>query len=251
MEMIDKAPKLKYIGMFGTGYGRIDTEYAAGKGITVTNIAGYSTESVAELAIAVLLEHIRELGRGKKQALEGNYSEDAFFGVYEIKGKNFGIIGIGRIGSRLAEIVQGFGAKVSYWNRTKKPGLEYKELDELVASADFISIHLPYVPETKHLLNSGRIGKIKPGAVVVNLSPMELIDIDALCGRLEKGDITFILDHSDELEGEELAKLRKFENCIIYPPFGYTTREATRNKQEMFVDNIADFLKGKPTNKVN
>lgn len=110
---IDNSPNLKYIEVMSTGYGKVDTSYAKIKGIVVTNIPGYSTESVAEFTIAVVLEHIREIERGKKQAKQGNYSEDGFAAT-EIKDKTFGILGLGRIGQRVAELASCFGANVIY-----------------------------------------------------------------------------------------------------------------------------------------
>jgi len=255
-ETMDNAPNLKYIGMFGTGYGRIDTQYATSKGITVCNIAGYSTEGVAEFAFAIILEYIRDLERGKKQAREGNYSESTFFNVSEIKDKKFGVIGLGKIGGRIAEIALNFGADVRYWSRTRKKeyemkGIKYQEIEDILAECDFLSLNLMLNKETEGFLSGEKIQKIKSNAIVINLAPMELVDIDALANRLEKGDITFILDHSDEMTQEQLNKLKKHENCIIYPPIAYTTKEATLEKQKMFVNNLENFLKGKPTNKVN
>lgn len=254
--LMDAAPKLKYIGMLGTGYGRIDTVYATKKGITVCNIAGYSTEGVAELVFGLIIENIRELERAKFQARKGDYSEASFKG-YEIKDKKFGVIGLGRIGRRVAEIaLKGFGAKVNYWSKNRKTSLEkigisYQSLETLLRDSDFISINLAYVPQTEDFLNKQRLKLIKSGAVVANVAPMELIDIGALEQRLKKGDITFILDHSDELSPTDAKRLAKYNNCIMYPPVGYITKEATQAKLGMFVDNIENYLKGSPTNQVN
>ncbi|MCK4326872.1 MAG: hypothetical protein KAW41_00165 [Candidatus Diapherotrites archaeon] len=253
--MIDSMPGLKYIGMLGTGCGRIDVAHAASKGITVCNIVGYSTESVAELVFALILEHIREIEKAKKQAREANYSEDGF-GAYEIKGKVFGVIGLGRIGARTAEIaLNGFGADARYWSRQRKEkyekeGVKYQGLDSLLQEADFISIHMEANKETNGFLGHGRVQKIKPGAVVVNTAPMDVVDISALAERLGKGDLTFILDHSDELSEADAKELSKYKNCIMYPPIGYISDEATLAKLDMFVDNIQNFLEGKPTNVV-
>ncbi len=254
--MIDKAPNLKYIGMLGTGYGRVDANYASKRSITVCNIAGYSTEGVAELAFGLLIEHIRELERAKSQARKGDYSEETFKG-YEIKNKNFGVIGLGRIGGRIAEIaLNGFGANVNYWSKNRKKsyekkGIHYKTIDVLVKESDFLSLNLALTPETEKFINKEKIQQIKPRAVVINLAPMELVDVPALAERLKKKDISFILDHSDELSKEEAKKLSQYKNCIMYPPIGYVTKEATQAKLSMFVDNLENFLKGKPTNKVN
>lgn len=254
--MISSAPKLKYIGMLGTGFGRIDTKYASSKGITVCNIAGYSTEGVAELAFGLLLEHIREVERAKAQARNGDYSEATFQG-YEIANKNFGVIGLGRIGGRIAEIaLNGFGANVCYWSknrkkRQEKKGIHYKAINDLLQESDFLSLNLAFTPETEHFLNKEKIQQIKSGAVVINLAPMELVDISALSERLKKKDIVFILDHSDELSKEEAKKLSQYKNCVMYPPIGYITKEATQAKLSMFVNNLENFLKETPTNKVN
>lgn len=254
--IIDKAPSLKYIGMFGTGYGRIDTAYAAKKGIVVCNIAGYSKEGVAEFVFGMILNQIREIERAKSQGRKGDYSESSFKG-YEIKDKNFGVVGLGRNGSRVAEIAHaGFQAKVSYWSRNRKKvfekkGIEYLELDSLLSQSDFLSVNIAYVPETKNFFDRQRINLIKPGCVVVTTVQNEVFDFDALEQRLNKNDIIFILDHSDELTPEQTKQLTKYKNCILYPPIGYITKEATLAKLGMFIDNLENFLKAKPTNKVN
>jgi len=251
--MIDNIPNLKYIGILGSGFGRIDASYAAEKNIAVCNIAGYSTEGVAEFAFGIIIEYIRELERAKLQVRKGDYSEASFAGS-EIKNKNFGIIGLGRIGGRIAEIaLNGFGANMAYWSKNRKrhyekKGIQYKTVENLLESSDFISVNLALNKETEHFLNKRRIKHIKPGAIVINLAPMELINIPALENRLKKKDMTFMLDHSDELSEEEAERLARYNNCIMYPPVGYVTREATRAKLSALVDNLKNFLKGKPTN---
>jgi len=253
---IDAAPKLKYIGILATGYGRIDTAYAASKDIPVCNVPGYSTEAVAELTFGALLDAVRELERAKSQARAGDYSEATFKGS-ELKGKRFGVIGLGSIGKRIAEIARdGFQADVCYWSRNRKlghehKGIAYEDLDKLLAGSDFISLNLSSNKDTNGIIDKKRLASIRKGAVFVNFSPMELVDMDALDKRLAKKDMTFILDHSDELPPARLKQLSKHKNCIVYPPIGYTTGEATANKQDIFVANLESFLRGKPTNKVN
>lgn len=254
-EDIDVASNLKYIGILATAFGKVDTEYAKSKGIIVCNLPGYSTESVAEFTIAAILEVIRGLEEGKKRGRVGNVSEDGISAM-EIKGKIFGIIGLGNIGTRVAELALGFNADVRYWSRTKKAeaeakGIKYEELDDLISSADLLSLNLAQAPDTEHLLNQDRFNSLKAGAVVINTAPMELVDLDALIVRLQKGDITFIFDHSDEMVEEDLKKLLPYENCIVYPPIAYVSKEATLNKQEMFTSNIENFLSGNPVNTVN
>jgi phosphoglycerate dehydrogenase-like enzyme len=249
--LIDSMPRLKYIGMYGTGFGRIDAAYATKKGITVCNIAGYATEGVAEFVFASLLEYLREVTRAKIQAQTGNYSEASYTGT-EIKGKTFGVVGLGRIGGRVAELAKGFGANVVYWShKQKNAGFKYMEVEALLKTSDIISLHVSFNPDTKGFLAAKRIAMIKPGAVVINTAPMELVDVAALEKRLKKGDFTFILDHSDELDPAVTKRLLAYDNCILYPPIAYTTKEATNAKQDIFVSNLENFLAGKPTNKVN
>ncbi|TAL47678.1 hypothetical protein EPN87_02360 [archaeon] len=253
--VIDMAPKLKYIGDSLTAYGKIDTEYAKSKGIIVSNVPGYSTESVAEFVFAIILESIRQLEKGKDAAREGDYS-GLGFSLTEIKGKKFGIIGLGRIGSRVAEIASGFGADVMYWSRNRKPeleakGIKYDDVERMISECDFLSLHLAQTKDTENFLNEDRMQKIKKNSIVINTAPMELVDIGALERRLMNGDMIFILDHSDEMKKDDLARLSKFDNCIIYPAIAHITKEAKMARQEIFVKNIENFLKGSPTNRVN
>jgi lactate dehydrogenase-like 2-hydroxyacid dehydrogenase len=253
--IIDSAPNLKYIGVLATAYDKVDVEYAKQKRILVCNIPGYSTEAVAEFVLSVLLEHMRELERAKRQAREGNYSEAGFLAI-EIKNKIFGVLGLGRIGSRVAEIALGFGADVRYWSRNRKKeleikGIKYEDADSLIPKCDFLSLHLALTKYTENFLNEERIQKIKKGAIIINTAPMELIDINTLENRLERGDVTFIFDHSDAIDQQCLKKLFKYKNCIVYPPIAYVSKEARIAKQEIFVENIEGFLRGLPANKVN
>ncbi len=246
-EIISKAPRLRYIGMLGTGMGGIDIAYAKSKGIVVANIANYATEAVAEFTFVLILNHIREIERAKMQAGKGKYSEAGFSGV-EIKGKNFGIIGLGNIGARIAELAKAFGANVIYWSRNRKKllekkGFKYQGLEKLLQNSDFITLNISLNPDTQNFIDKQRANMIKKGCVVVNVSPMELVNLPALIKRLGKNDIAFILDHSDEMTGEQLALLRSYPNCIIHLPIGYTTKEATELKQKIFVENLKNFLK--------
>lgn len=250
-EIIDNFPNLKYIGMLGTGYGGIDTKYASQKGITVTNIADYATEGVAEFTFAILLEYLRSITKAKSQAKEGDYSDN--FSATEIKGKTFGVIGLGHIGLRTAELAKAFGANVIYWSKNRKKKAEkngIKYSNNVFSEADILTVNLSLNPETANYVNGKRIASIKKGAIVINPSPMELFDFNALVSRIKKGDITFILDHSDEMTKEQLTALKPFDNCIIYPPIAYLTAEASKLKKRIYIDNLKNFLVGKPQNVV-
>lgn len=254
-QLIDQFPQLKYIGVLATGYGTVDTEYAKSKNIVVSNIPGYCTQSVGEYVFAIILEHLRQLEKAKQVARFGDYSGDGF-SASEIADKKLGVIGLGRIGRKVAEIgAFGFSAKVSYWSRNRKPeveqkGISYKEIDALVVESDFLSLHLNKTQETEKILNKRLFNLIKPGAVLINVSPMELIELDALEARLKQGNLTFIFDHPDEMEKKEVGRLVQYPNCIVYPPIGFITKEARIQKQMIFISNLENYLNGSPTNLV-
>ena len=252
---IDSFPHLKYIGVMATGYATVDYEYAKTKNITVCNIPGYCTESVAEYVLGLILENLRSLEKAKLAGRNGDYSGDGFTAT-EIKGKQFGIIGLGRIGARVAELASAFGAHVVYWSRERKTEIEtksivYQPIDSFISTCDFLSLHVNRTKDTEGILNKMRIESLKKGVIVVNVSPMELVDLTALKERLPKDDMTFIFDHPDEMDAKEVQKLAKNPNCIVYPPIGFVTREARVVKQEIFVSNLESFLNDKPKNKVN
>lgn len=238
-----------------TAFGKIDASHAKKRKIIISNLKGYSTESVAEFIFAAILEKIRGLEEGKIRGRNNNYSE-AGISAMEFKDRVFGIVGLGTIGQRVADIGLGFGADVRYWSRSRKKnyekkGIKYEPLDTLVSKADIISVNLAQTSDTEKIFNSNLFKKIKSGAVVINTAPMELVDIDALAQRLKNKDMTFILDHSDEMTEGDLKKISKFPNCIIYPPMAYISGEAAANKKRIFIENMEGFLKGKPVNVVN
>ena len=142
-------------------------------------------------------------------------------------------------------------AVFTVWNLWQKKGIKFQDADALIPQCDFISVNFAQTKDTEKFLNAKRINSLKKNAVVINTAPMELVDIDALLKRLAKNDITFMFDHSDETDPKDMKKLSKYPNCIIYPPMAYITDEARVIKQEMFVSNIENFLKGKPKNVVN
>lgn len=249
-DVIDAAPNLKYIGVLATAYGTIDFAYAASRNIPVCNLAGYSTEAVAEFTITTILWHMRQIEEGLSRARKGNYGFEGM-SARELKNSEFGVVGLGSIGNRVAELAAGFGAKVSYWSRNKKETpFKYKELDSLLKSSDYISVNVAEALETTNLLNKDNLSLIKPGAILVSTVPPPVINTDDLAARLSEGDITYIFDHADEMTKKDLAKLTANKNCIALGSIGFITSEARKNKQEIFVSNIRAFLKGSPQNAV-
>ena len=251
-DMLAAAPNLKYIGILATAYGKVDLRTAAKRNIPVCNLGGYSTESVAEFVITAILHEIRNIKEGLQRSEVGNYS---FEGIKarELKNSNFGVIGLGNIGNRVAELAAGFGANVSYWSRTKKKSsFQYQELESLLRNCTYISVNVAETEDTLGLLNAKNLPLIKPGSILISTVPSQIINTEALVSRLSKNDVTFIFDHPHVMPKEELAKLTKLKNCVVYPPIASLSDEARIAKQEIFINNIMDFLAGKsPRNRIN
>lgn len=254
-EIIDSSSNLKYIGVMSTAFEAIDAKYARKKGITVCNLGDYSTEAVAEFTIATLLEQVRSLEAAKDQARKEDYSFINFLGK-DLKEKTLGVIGAGKIGSRVAEIGLGFGMKVIYFSRKHKPlieklGAKKKTLEKVLSESDFISLNLALNKETEGIINKERIDLLKKTCIFINVAPPQLIDQSAVMKKAEKGDITFIFDHSDDIDPSLARKFLHTKNCIVYPPIAFRTEEANTNKFEIFTSNAKNFVKGKPQNVVN
>ncbi len=254
-EVIDAAPNLKYIGKLATAFDDIDVKYARSKNITVCNLGGYSTEAVAEFFFAALFERVRDIEKAKLQARSGDYSFNKFMGL-ELKGRTLGVVGAGKIGSRVAKIGLAMGMKVLYFSREHKEkidswGAAKKELDEILSQSDFVSLNLSLNQETQGIINKDKIALLKKGCVFINLAPPSLIDQEAMMKRAGTGDITFIFDHSDDIDAGLAKRFLQAKGCIVYPPVAFRTEEANTTQWETFVSNIENFAKGKPQNVVS
>lgn len=254
-EIIDATPNLKYIGVLATAFDAVDAKYARSKNIAVCNLGGYSTEAVSEFFFASLLEQARELERAKQQTRNEDYSFDKFMGA-ELKDKVLGIVGAGKIGSRIAEIGLGFGMKVIYFSRNNKPeieknGAEKKVLNDVLSQSDFVSLNLVLNKETEGIISKEKIDLLKKGCIFINLAPPPLIDQEAMMAKADQGDITFIFDHSDDIDASLAKRFLETKNCIVYPPVAFRTNEANTARWETFVSNVENFISGNPQNVVN
>ena len=253
--IIDAAPKLKYVGVCSTAFDAIDAKYARSKGVSVCNLGAYSAEAVAEFFFAALLEHGRDLEKAKLQARKEDYSFDKFMGL-ELKRKTLGVIGAGTIGGRIAEIGNGFGMNVLYVTKSRKPkldkfGAKKTTIEAVAKQSDVISINLVLNKETKGMVSNKIISLMKKGCVVINLAPPPLIDQEAMMKHAGKGDITFIFDHSDDIDPALAKRFLKTKNVIVYPPVAFRTTVANFNRWDTFAGNIEKFVAGKPQNVVN
>jgi len=244
IRLMDALPTLRGLALSTTAFGYVDLDYCKKRNIIVTNVPYYSTESVAEHTIALLLGCAKRIFLTDRRTQEGKYRLE--MGL-ELKGKTLGVIGLGHIGSRTAELGLAIGMKVIAWNRTpkQKEGIEMKSLDEVLSQADAIAIHLAENEETKGFLSKERIAKLKKGVIVVNTADKSLIDEEAMAEALKSGKVdTYALEAEDLIS----PPLGNIKNAILFRGFGWYTKEALERNKEIWVDNMVGIAKGSPLN---
>lgn len=260
-ETIAALPKLRYIGVLATGYNVVDTVAARQHGITVTNIPGYSTRSVAQLTFALLLELTHHPGHHAQTVRDGHWTRSPdfcywSFPLLELDGLTLGIIGFGQIGREVAKIAQVFGLRVLVYSRTRPAqlpaGTEFVPLDELLSRADIVSLHCPLTPDTAHLINAPRLALMKPSAFLINTSRGPLVDETALADALNSGRLAGAALDVLSLEPPPVSNpLLAAKNCLITPHLGWATRAARQRLMTIAVANLRAFLAGQPQNVVN
>ncbi len=249
-EVLENCKNLKMISVAFTGVDHIAMDYCREKGITVSNCAGYSTESVAELVFGMLISLYRNIIRCDEAVRNGG-TKDGLVG-FEIKGKKFGIVGTGAIGLKTAEIAKAFGCKVYAYSRTQKEieGITYLPLDELLSECDIISLHVPLTESTKGLINAEKLALMKKTAVLINTARGPVVDSSALADALADGNIAGAC--IDVFENEPpVAKehpLLNAPNVIATPHIAFATAEAMEIRAGMVFENVTAYLDGKPIN---
>jgi len=253
-EVISSLPKLKVIANYAVGYNNIDIEEARKRGIRVTNTPGALTDATADLTMALLLATSRRIVEGDRLVRERKFEgwKPGLLKGPALKGKILGIIGMGRIGKTVASRAHAFGMNIVYHNR--KPLLQSEEeelcvkhvsLEELLKSSDFISLHVPLMGETYHLLNEKRLSLIKPESIIINTSRGAVIDEKALIKALKDGKLASAgLDVYEE-EPFVPQELIDLPNVVLLPHLGSATNEARREMAIMVGRNVAAVLEGK------
>ena len=258
-EMV-QLPSLKYIGVLATGYNVVDLQAAHERGIIVTNVPAYSTESVAQMVFAHLLTATNHTERYAMENRQGRWSNSPDFCYYdapirELSGKTFGIVGLGHIGSRVAQIALAFGMKVKAL--TSKPaetlpdGIQKTDIKELLHTSDVISLHCPLTPGTHHLINAETIGWMNPEAILINTGRGPLVDDHALAAALESGRIkAYCADVMTEEPPKTDNPLVKVPNAYITPHIAWATLEARQRLIQVATENVSAFISGHPQNVV-
>ena len=260
-DVIDAGDNLKIIANYGAGFDNIDIDYAREKGIVVTNApAPASAVSTAELTFGLMLAAARKIVSGDKVTRAGEFYgwRPTFYLGSQLKGKTLGIIGLGNIGKNLAKRARAFEMKVVYYSRTRKEDfekefdIEYLDKDEVIRSADFLSLHTAFVPDLRHMISKKELEMMKKSAILINASRGPIVDEDALADALIENVIAGAALDVYEFEPRVNDKLMDLDNVILAPHLGNATFEARLEMGENAKDNLIDFKNGKnPKNKVN
>jgi len=247
-EVLRAAPGLRIIARYGAGVDRVDLAAAAEAGIVVTNTPVANSDSVADLAVALMLAAARNIPAAHQSVCRGEWKN--IYGT-SLAGKTVGLIGFGRIGRRVARRVTGFGCRVLVCDpfvdaaEARQAGTEPVSLEELLPAADFVSLHLPANDQTRGLINAARLEQMKPSAIIVNTARGELIDqealVDALCnGRLRGAGLD-----AHATEPPDAKAFEGLENVVLTPHMGAYTEEALMNMATGAVENLCAFFEGR------
>lgn len=259
-EHISQLPDLKYIGVLATGYNVVDINAAKKRGVVVTNIPAYSTRSVAQMVFAHLLNITQRIGYYACENRNGRWTNKPDFCYWdtpliELDGKKMGIVGFGNIGQATASIAMALGMNVSVY--TSKPqfvlpqGIRKMGLDELFSESDVVSLHCPLTPETENMVNASRLKTMKPTAILINTGRGPLVNEQDLANALNNDVIAAA--GLDVLSTEPPSKnnpLLSAKNCFITPHIAWATYEARVRLMNMAVNNLKNFIEGKPINNV-
>ena len=254
-QLLDAAgDSLKVVANFAVGYDNIDVAACHERGVVVTNTPDVLTNATAELALALMLAAARRLGEAERTVRAGEWSgwEPGQLLGRELSGSVVGIVGLGRIGTRVAELLRGFDVTLLYVARSPRPpqeearlGARHVALDELLERSDFVTLHAPLTPETRHLIDAAALGRMQPGAVLVNTSRGGLVDTAALARALEEGPLFAAGLDVYEDEPRVPPELTRLENVVLAPHIGSATTEARNGMARLAAENVIAVLAGR------
>lgn len=261
-EVFEKCPSIRFIALLATGYNVVDTQYAKEKGIPVSNVPTYGTDSVSQFAIALLLELCLHIGHHSEAVHNGRWENniDWCFWDYplvELANKTIGIVGFGRIGHRTGEIAKALNMKVIVNDSFVNPkfieeGFTYVSREELFKESDVIALHCPLFPDTMGLINKNTISQMKDGVLIVNNSRGPLIVEQDLADALNSGKVggaALDVVSTEPIKGDN--PLLKAKNCLITPHMSWGAKEARERIMNITADNVKAFINGNPQNVVN
>ena len=261
-DTLRQLPRLRFICVLATGYNIIDTEAAARQGVVVANIPAYSTMSVAQMAFAHILNITNHVASYAREVADGKWTNCPDFcfwdsALTELAGKTMGIVGLGNTGMATARIAVALGMKVvamtSKSADTLPEGITPAPLDDVLASADVVSLHCPLTPSTRHLINAEAIGKMKPSAILINTGRGPLVDEQAVADALNGGRLAaFGADVLSQEPPHGDNPLLSARNCFLTPHIAWATLEARTRLMSTATENVRQFIAGEPVaNRVN
>jgi glyoxylate reductase len=246
---LELLPALRVVANFGVGYDRVDVAACSARGVVVTNTPGVLDDATADLAFALILAARRGLVEADRVVRSGGWSGSWSEGglAEEVSGATLGLVGLGRIGSAVARRARGFDMRVLYTRRLRADSDlgEWRALDDLLAEADVVSVHVPLTPETDRLLDARRLALLRDGATLVNTARGEIVDEPALVRELVSGRISAGLDVFAH-EPEVPAELLDLPNVVLTPHIGSATRQTREAMTRLVVDNLLAFERGDP-----
>jgi glycerate dehydrogenase len=260
-EVMEQLPRLKFIGVLATGYNIIDVACARERGVVVSNVPAYSTESVAQMVFSHLLTMTNRTEHYAQQNREGRWSRSADFcywdsPVMELAGKTMGIVGLGNIGRRVAEIALAFGMKVvaltSKSEALLPPGVQKVTLEELLGASDVVSLHCPLTDQTRHLINHDTIAMMRPTAILINTGRGPLVDDEALADALRANRLkAYCADVMTQEPPKADNPLLGLKNVFLTPHIAWASTEARIRLLDITIKNVRAFIEGKPQNVIN
>ena len=248
--VIDAAARLKIAANVAVGYNNVDVPYAKSKGVIVTNTPDVLTESVADFTWALILAITRRLSEGERLLRRGGWKGWAFDFMLgsELRGKQLGIVGFGRIGQAVAARAAAFGMRVAYSGRRDLggAGAEFMSFDRLLNSSDVVSLHVPLTDDTRHLIDKKAIARMKRSAYLVNTARGPVVDEEALAWALQQHLLAGAALDVYEKEPEVHPDLMRLENVLLVPHLGSGTTETRLGMASLAVDNVVAVLSGRP-----
>lgn len=253
-EVMEACPDLKLVCIAATGMNNVDLEFAREKGVEVKNVAGYSTESVAQSVFAMLFHLLHNSSYFDEYVKSGEYAMSPIFthhgrSFWELKYKRFGIIGLGTIGKRVAEIANAFGCEVVYYStsgKNKNSAYQQLDLEVLLRTSDVISVHCPLNDHTKNLVDTRELQMMKPSVFLINMARGGIVNERSLAEAIDNewiaGAGTDVLTHEPVLAENPLLKVKNQEKIFITPHIAWTSKESRKLLVEKIVENIKEFL---------
>jgi glyoxylate reductase len=241
---------LKVVSNFGVGYDNIDVDALRARGVRATNTPDVLTNATAELAVALMLAAARRMSEGDAIVRRGRWhgwGAEEFLGR-ELAGATVGLVGFGRIARRVAELIRGFDVRLLFTSRSDPAslyGAQRRDLDDLLGASDFVSVHVPLTPQTRHLIDARALTGVKRGAILVNTSRGAVVDEDALIAALRSGQLAAAGLDVYEDEPHVSSRLRALPNTVLLPHVGSATRATRDAMARLCAENVIAAIEGR------